>query len=203
MSIYRMNTKSNQPLICIWQKHLSAESTLHYHITSSNHSVITSINDESWSTFSMAVTITRSTVHEQFPWAPHFFLTLKSISIETKEMHTIKEKPHEHHGVPDHRPVFAQQFVRPNIKAPRNCPFVMGMHRWPLDSHHKGTVTQKTFPCRDFILQCCKCRAYTLFKITIRHSTLRTGGRSMGCLLWVFWRKVEHIYHGWRGCTEA
>ena len=29
-----------------------------------------------------------------------------------------------------------------NIKGWRYCPFVRGIHRWPVDSPHKGTVTE-------------------------------------------------------------
>ena len=32
--------------------------------------------------------------------------------------------------------------------------FVRGIHRWPVNSSHKGPVTQKTFPFHDAIMQC-------------------------------------------------
>ena len=39
--------------------------------------------------------------------------------------------------------------VKGNIKAPNDRPFVMGIHRWPLDALQKGTVIRKAFPCND------------------------------------------------------
>ena len=40
-----------------------------------------------------------------------------------------------------------------NIKGPRYCPFVRGIHRAPVDSPHKGTVTRKMFPFDDVIIK--------------------------------------------------
>ena len=34
-----------------------------------------------------------------------------------------------------------------DIRSPYYWPFVKGIHRWPMDSPHKGPVIQKTFPC--------------------------------------------------------
>ena len=34
-------------------------------------------------------------------------------------------------------------------KNPRNWPFERGIHRWPVDSPHKGPVTRKAFQCDD------------------------------------------------------
>ena len=32
--------------------------------------------------------------------------------------------------------------------------FLRGIHRWPMDSHHKGPVTRKMFPIDDVIMNC-------------------------------------------------
>ena len=39
-----------------------------------------------------------------------------------------------------------------NIKGPYYRPFVKGVHRWRVDSSHKGTVTQNTFSFDDVIM---------------------------------------------------
>ena len=53
--------------------------------------------------------------------------------------------------------LFAQQFVeaqfKENIKSYESLAFVMGIHRWRVDSHHKGPVTRKTFPFDDVTMQ--------------------------------------------------
>ena len=35
---------------------------------------------------------------------------------------------------------------------PYYCPFVRGIHRWPVDSPHKGPVMRKPLPCRNVIM---------------------------------------------------
>ena len=47
---------------------------------------------------------------------------------------------------------FVQQFTQANIKGTYYWPFVKGIHRWPVDSLHKGPVMQKAFPCPDLIM---------------------------------------------------
>ena len=54
------------------------------------------------------------------------------------------------HGVSNYRSIeclFSSLFrlITKNIKGQRYCPFVMGIHRWPVDSPHIGTVTRKSF----------------------------------------------------------
>ena len=39
-----------------------------------------------------------------------------------------------------------------HIKAPRHWRFVRGIHRWPVDSPHKGPVTRKIFPFHDVMV---------------------------------------------------
>ena len=41
---------------------------------------------------------------------------------------------------------------RRNIKYPRYCPFVRGIHQWPMDSQQKGTLTWEIFPFDDCIM---------------------------------------------------
>ena len=56
---------------------------------------------------------------------------------------------HEYNGFSNHWQLFVQQFVQAyineNMKAPRHWSFVRGVHRWPVDSPHKGPVTRKMF----------------------------------------------------------
>ena len=40
---------------------------------------------------------------------------------------------------------FCLDWQQRNIKGPCYCPFVRGIHRWPVDSSHKGPVTRKKF----------------------------------------------------------
>ena len=39
-----------------------------------------------------------------------------------------------------------------NIRASRYCPFVRGIHRWWMNSPHKGSVTRKKFPFDDVFI---------------------------------------------------
>ena len=45
-----------------------------------------------------------------------------------------------------------------NIKGPRYCPFVRGIHWWFVVSPHKGTVTRETFPFDDVIMNSVDCQ---------------------------------------------
>ena len=45
------------------------------------------------------------------------------------------------------------RLTKRNIKCPRYCPFVGGIHRRPVDSPHKGTVRRKILPFDDVIMQ--------------------------------------------------
>ena len=48
--------------------------------------------------------------------------------------------------------LFAKVDVKGNTKAPHKCPFVKGMHRWPVNSPHKGPVMRKVFLFHDAIM---------------------------------------------------
>ena len=52
---------------------------------------------------------------------------------------------------------FVQAQIKENIKAPRHWPFVRGIHRWPVNSPHKGPVTPKIFPFDDVIMMTSSC----------------------------------------------
>ena len=60
---------------------------------------------------------------------------------------------YEHHGSIKSlvTALFVQQLVKTNIKGNINAlhywPFVGGIHRWLVDSPHKGPVIRKVFPC--------------------------------------------------------
>ena len=47
---------------------------------------------------------------------------------------------------------FIQAQIKENVKAPRHWSFVRGIHRWPVNSPHKGPVTRKMFPFDDVIM---------------------------------------------------
>ena len=64
--------------------------------------------------------------------------------------------PHKRHGLSNHRLIeclFSSLFMLTTKKISSPCywPFVRGMHRWPVDSPHKGPETRKAFPCLDVI----------------------------------------------------
>ena len=44
---------------------------------------------------------------------------------------------------------FIQEQIKENIKAPRHWAFVRGIHRWPVNSPHKGPVTRKLWTFDD------------------------------------------------------
>ena len=50
-------------------------------------------------------------------------------------------------------------------QSPCYWPYVRGIHRWPVDSPHKGSVTRKTFPFHDVIVMMAS-RYWELFRIT-------------------------------------
>ena len=43
--------------------------------------------------------------------------------------------------------------LKGNIKAPYHWHFLKGIHRWPMDSPHKGPVMRKLFPFHDVIIR--------------------------------------------------
>ena len=47
---------------------------------------------------------------------------------------------------------FIQAQIKENIKSPRQS-FVGGIHRWPVNSSHKGQVTRKVFPFDDVVIK--------------------------------------------------
>ena len=47
---------------------------------------------------------------------------------------------------------YIQAQIKENIKAPRHWPLWWGIHRWPVNSPHKGPVTWKMLPFDDVIV---------------------------------------------------
>ena len=63
---------------------------------------------------------------------------------------------------------FVQAWIKENVKATRHWPLwgestMRGIHRWPVDSHHKGAVTRKMFPF-DYVTMYL---AYNAFEISM------------------------------------
>ena len=48
--------------------------------------------------------------------------------------------------------VFVQQSAQADIKAPHHWCFVKGIHRWLVDTPHKGPVMRKRFKCHDVFI---------------------------------------------------
>ena len=68
---------------------------------------------------------------------------------------SFQRRHNEHHGVSNHQPhyctqPFIQAQIRENTKA--SLAFVRGIHRWPVNSPHKGPVTRKVFSFDDVIM---------------------------------------------------
>ena len=49
--------------------------------------------------------------------------------------------------------------------------FVRGIHRWPVNSTHKGPVTRKMFPIDDVIMACQESFLYAAYKSSVMSST--------------------------------
>ena len=70
---------------------------------------------------------------------------------------TIQWRHNERDGVSNHQPhdcLFSRLFkaqTKENIKTPRTG-LLEGIHRWPVNSPHKGPVTRKMFPFDDVIM---------------------------------------------------
>ena len=45
--------------------------------------------------------------------------------------------------------------IKENINDAHYWPFVKGIHRWPMDSHHKGSLMRKTFLCHNVTTHGC------------------------------------------------
>ena len=69
---------------------------------------------------------------------------------------SLQWRHNERDGVSNHRRFRCELFVQAQIKeitkAPRHLAFVSGIHRWPLNSPHKGPVTRKKFPFDDVFM---------------------------------------------------
>ena len=81
-----------------------------------------------------------------------------------------------------------------NIKGPRNCPFVRGIHQWPVDSLHKGDSDVENVPiwwCHNgFVVMC------IIFFILLFHSGFMALGKSKGLVCG--YQKLHSLtYWGW------
>ena len=79
--------------------------------------------------------------------------------------------------------LFTQPFIQAQIKekhqSSTSLAFVKGIHRWPMDSPHRGTVTRKMFPFDDVVM----CLAHAMLKLTLKHRE-NAWVRSQQCGYW-------------------
>ena len=71
---------------------------------------------------------------------------------------------------------FIQAQIKGNIKYPRHWPLLV-IHRWPVNSLHKGPVTRKVFPFDDVIMSLAPCplpqpRAFCLLRYSLIANSL-------------------------------
>ena len=66
--------------------------------------------------------------------------------------------------------------------------FVRGIHRWPVNSPHKGPVTWKMFPFDDVIMQCRMAfmAASASFNLAVSKMAEAITGRTGRCFAWYF-----------------
>ena len=66
--------------------------------------------------------------------------------------------------------------------------FVWGIHQWPVNSPHKGPVTQKMFPFDNVIIlvwcTACYCKTKHWISFHNRNHISHPHGRAMMCILW-------------------
>ena len=95
-------------------------------------------------------------------WA-HFYITVFYVSASVGVFKSVVHNTmpsYEHHAVSNHRS-FNCVFNRlcgptsEEHQSPHYWPFVRGIHRWPVNSHHKGPLTRKTIPFVDVIMKRC------------------------------------------------
>ena len=64
--------------------------------------------------------------------------------------------------------MFLQQFIqvcsKNTPKSSHHWPFVRAIHRWPVDSPHKGWVMRKAFPCPDVFMLCLVKYVFLVFR---------------------------------------
>ena len=102
--------------------------------------------------------------------------------------------------------VYSGAYQRKHLSS-ASLAFVMGIHRWPVNSRLKGPVTRNFFPFDDVIMQYfhhlagpqgilmplrllyhkvnrVRCR-YTAVTLLTNNQKRHSNGRGMGCLLWI------------------
>ena len=72
---------------------------------------------------------------------------------------TLMWRHNEHNGVSNHRRLdcllnLCSAADQRKHQSSASLAFVEGIHRWPVNSPHKGPVTQKMFPFDDVIMKC-------------------------------------------------
>ena len=78
--------------------------------------------------------------------------------VDVESSSTLQWRHNERDGVPKHQPydsLLNRLFRRKQKKkhqSSESLAFVMGIHRWPVNSPHKGPVTRKMFPFDDVIM---------------------------------------------------
>ena len=114
----------------------------------------------------------------------------------------------ERDGVSNHQPhdcllnrLFKAQ-IKENINAPRYWPlWGYVIHRWPVESPHKGPVTRKMFPFDDVIMTFNTCKSHCCinkeFVVTKRYA--KCGNEGVHSTRWWTGRRT---YHG-RCCCPA
>ena len=70
---------------------------------------------------------------------------------------SLQWRHNEHDGVSNHQPHDCLLYIQAQMKENKHqrdasLAFVMGIHRWPVNSPHKGPVTRKMFPFEDVIV---------------------------------------------------
>ena len=73
--------------------------------------------------------------------------------------HSIQWRHNERHGVSNHQHLDCLQIKSHQSSA--SLAFVRGIHRWPVNSAHKGPITRQMFPLDDVIK--CHSRPYKCF----------------------------------------
>ena len=94
---------------------------------------------------------------------------------------------------------FGQEKIKENVKAPRHWPLRGGIHRWPVDSPHKGPVTRKMFPCDDVIIFWYILRLLFCIKSQWCREVYTGLASTMNC------RRLQHLYTSiiWKnGCLN-
>ena len=98
---------------------------------------------------------------------------------------------------------FSQGADQRKHQSPASLAFVMGIHRSPVNSPHKGPVTRKMFPFDDVIMLPCALEWCKLFQYA------RVGRNCWPYSCWSFYRIHKHksvisiLYQNWEGSCAS